>query len=115
MSTSESSNSMNFNSSSIAYSNNSISTVSYRSMNLDGDVPLAVNSSSIRDNAGQRYETIEKQKAPKATLQARVWWSWIPILGSILSIKETHDRRRKEKKEEREAKKAEKAEQKDDQ
>lgn len=79
----------------------------------NGPVPLTVNSTEMEDIAdprtplGDNTETIEDEKTPKANLE-HVWWSWIPLVGAIASIKETHDRRKKEKEEAKKAAEEEK-------
>ena len=44
---------------------------------------------------------------PKSTLDVthRVWWSWIPIVGALVSMNETRKRRKEEKEEESKDKK----------
>ncbi|MGO5328868.1 hypothetical protein ACTQV6_01150 [Holdemanella porci] len=46
----------------------------------------------------EETETIEKEKMPKSTLDVthRVWWSWIPIVGALVSMNETRKRRKEE-------------------
>ena len=41
---------------------------------------------------------------PKSTLDVahRVWWSWIPIIGALISSNETRKRRKEEKEKEKE-------------
>jgi hypothetical protein len=41
---------------------------------------------------------------PKSTLDVthRVWWSWIPIVGALISSNETRKRRKEEKEKEKE-------------
>lgn len=43
---------------------------------------------------------------PKSTLDVthRVWWSWIPIVGALVSSNETRKRRKEEKEKEEESK-----------
>ena len=52
----------------------------------------------------EETETIEKEKMPKSTLDVahRVWWSWIPIVGALVSMNETRKRRKEEKEAEKE-------------
>ena len=39
-----------------------------------------------------KEETIEKEKMPKSTLDVthRVWWSWVPIVGALVSLVNAH-------------------------
>ena len=39
-----------------------------------------------------KEETIEKEKMPKSTLDVthRVWWSWVPIVGALVSLANAH-------------------------
>ena len=42
--------------------------------------------------ANPETETIEKEKMPKSTLDVthRVWWSWVPIVGALVSLVNAH-------------------------
>ena len=63
---------------------------------VEDDTPLT--------NGEEQTETIEKEKMPKSTLDVthRVWWSWIPIVGALVSMNETRKRRKEENDAERE-------------
>lgn len=55
---------------------------------------------STEETIDETEEEIEDEITPMASLAAKVWWSWIPIMGTLASIKETHDERKDKKKEE---------------
>ncbi len=40
----------------------------------------------------EEQTTIEKEKMPKSTLDVthRVWWSWVPIVGALVSLVNAH-------------------------
>ena len=66
-----------------------------------------VEDETPKANPEKQTETIEKEKMPKSTLDVthRVWWSWIPIVGALVSMNETRKRRKEEKEEESKDKK----------
>lgn len=51
---------------------------------VEGETPKA--------NPEKETETIEKEKMPKSTLDVthRVWWSWVPIVGALVSLVNAH-------------------------
>ena len=89
---------------------------SYRRVVVDTRAPLqvapreteeVVEDETPKANPEKQTETIEKEKMPKSTLDVthRVWWSWIPIVGALVSMNETRKRRKEEKEEESKDKK----------
>ena len=88
---------------------------SYRRVVVDTRAPLQVapreTEEVVEDETPkanpEKTETIEKEKMPKSTLDVthRVWWSWIPIVGALISMNETRKRRKEEKEEESKDKK----------
>lgn len=86
---------------------------SYRRVVVDTRAPLHVaprvsEEETVEDDVTPKAkeETIEKEKMPKATLDVthRVWWSWIPIVGALISSNETRKRRKEEKEESKDKK-----------
>ena len=85
---------------------------SYRRVVVDTRAPLQVAPRETEDVVEdetpkanpEETETIEKEKMPKSTLDVahRVWWSWIPIIGALISSNETRKRRKEEKEKEKE-------------
>ena len=53
-------------------------------------------------------ELISSPMSPKSLLTTKVYWSWIPIIGAVVSAKETYSERKKERKETKEKEKLEK-------
>ena len=47
-----------------------------------------VEDETPKANPEEQTETIEKGKMPKSTLDVthRVWWSWVPIVGALVSL-----------------------------
>ena len=83
----------------------------YRQVVVDTRAPLQVaprvsEEEVVEDDVTPKAkeETIEKEKMPKSTLDVahRVWWSWIPIIGALISSNETRKRRKEEKEKEKE-------------
>ena len=83
----------------------------YRQVVVDTRAPLQVaprvtEEETVEDDVTPKAkeETIEKEKMPKSTLDVahRVWWSWIPIIGALISSNETRKRRKEEKEKEKE-------------
>ena len=79
----------------------------YRRVVVDTRAPLqvapreteeVVEDETPKANPEEQTETIEKEKMPKSTLDVthRVWWSWIPIVGALVSMNETRKRRKEE-------------------
>ena len=86
---------------------------SYRRVVVDTRAPLHVaprvsEEETVEDDVTPKAkeETIEKEKMPKSTLDVthRVWWSWIPIVGALISSNETRKRRKEEKEESKDKK-----------
>ena len=88
---------------------------SYRRVVVDTRAPLqvapreteeVVEDETPKANSEKQTETIEKEKMPKSTLDVthRVWWSWIPIVGALVSMNETRKRRKEEKEESKDKK-----------
>ena len=85
--------------------------IAYRQVVVDTRAPLQVaprvsEEETVEDDVTPKAkeETIEKEKMPKSTLDVthRVWWSWIPIVGALISSNETRKRRKEEKEKEKE-------------
>lgn len=85
--------------------------IAYRQVVVDTRAPLQVaprvsEEEVVEDDVTPKAkeETIEKEKMPKSTLDVahRVWWSWIPIIGALISSNETRKRRKEEKEKEKE-------------
>ena len=85
--------------------------IAYRQVVVDTRAPLQVaprvsEEEVVEDDVTPKAkeETIEKEKMPKSTLDVahRVWWSWIPIVGALISSNETRKRRKEEKEKEKE-------------
>ena len=85
--------------------------IAYRQVVVDTRAPLQVaprvsEEEVVEDDVTPKAkeETIEKEKMPKSTLDVahRVWWSWIPIIGALVSSNETRKRRKEEKEKEKE-------------
>ena len=85
--------------------------ITYRQVVVDTRAPLQVaprvsEEETVEDDVTPKAkeETIEKEKMPKSTLDVahRVWWSWIPIIGALVSSNETRKRRKEEKEKEKE-------------
>lgn len=85
--------------------------IAYRQVVVDTRAPLQVaprvsEEETVEDDVTPKAkeETIEKEKMPKSTLDVahRVWWSWIPIIGALISSNETRKRRKEEKEKEKE-------------
>ena len=83
----------------------------YRQVVVDTRAPLQVaprvsEEEVVEDDVTPKAkeESIEKEKMPKSTLDVahRVWWSWIPIVGALISSNETRKRRKEEKEKEKE-------------
>lgn len=51
-----------------------------------------VEDETPKANPEKQTETIEKEKMPKSTLDVthRVWWSWVPIVGALVSLVNAH-------------------------
>ena len=51
-----------------------------------------VEDETPKANLEEETETIEKEKMPKSTLDVthRVWWSWVPIVGALVSLVNAH-------------------------
>ena len=51
-----------------------------------------VEDETPKANPEEQTETIEKEKMPKSTLDVthRVWWSWVPIVGALVSLVNAH-------------------------
>ena len=51
-----------------------------------------VEDETPKTNVEEKTETIEKEKMPKSTLDVthRVWWSWVPIVGALVSLVNAH-------------------------
>lgn len=51
-----------------------------------------VEDETPKANPEKETETIEKEKMPKSTLDVthRVWWSWVPIVGALVSLVNAH-------------------------
>ena len=90
--------------------------IAYRQVVVDTRAPLQVaprvsEEEVVEDDVTPKAkeETIEKEKMPKSTLDVahRVWWSWIPIIGALISSNETRKRRKEEKEKEKEKEKEE--------
>ena len=68
--------------------------------------PRVTEEETVEDDVTPKAteETIEKEKMPKSTMDVthRVWWSWIPIVGALISSNETRKRRKEEKEKEKE-------------
>ena len=70
----------------------------YRRVVVDTRAPLqvapryteeeVVEDETPKANTEEQTETIEKGKMPKSTLDVthRVWWSWVPIVGALVSL-----------------------------
>ena len=70
----------------------------YRRVVVDTRAPLqvapryteeeVVEDETPKANPEEQTETIEKEKMPKSTLDVthRVWWSWVPIVGALVSL-----------------------------
>ena len=87
--------------------------IAYRQVVVDTRAPLQVaprvsEEEVVEDDVTPKAkeETIEKEKMPKSTLDVahRVWWSWIPIIGALISSNETRKRRKEEKEESKDKK-----------
>ena len=88
--------------------------IGYRRVVVDsGRAPLQVaprQTETVEDDITPKssggVEYIKKEQMPKSTLDVahRVWWSWIPIVGTLVSMNETRKRRKEEKKAAQEAK-----------
>ncbi len=85
--------------------------IAYRQVVVDTRAPLQVaprvsEEEAVEDDVTPKAkeESIEKEKMPKSTLDVahRVWWSWIPIIGALVSSNETRKRRKEEKEKEKE-------------
>ena len=74
---------------------------SYRQVVVDTRAPLqvapreteeVVEDETPKANPEKETETIEKEKMPKSTLDVthRVWWSWVPIVGALVSLVNAH-------------------------
>ena len=74
---------------------------SYRRVVVDTRAPLqvapreteeVVEDETPKANLEKETETIEKEKMPKSTLDVthRVWWSWVPIVGALVSLVNAH-------------------------
>ena len=75
---------------------------SYRRVVVDTRAPLqvaprvteeeVVEDETPKANPEEQTETIEKEKMPKSTLDVthRVWWSWVPIVGALVSLVNAH-------------------------
>ena len=74
---------------------------SLRRVVVDTRAPLQVAPRETEDvvedetpkaNPEEQTETIEKEKMPKSTLDVthRVWWSWVPIVGALVSLVNAH-------------------------
>ena len=74
---------------------------SYRRVVVDTRAPLqvapreteeVVEDETRKANPEEQTETIEKEKMPKSTLDVthRVWWSWVPIVGALVSLVNAH-------------------------
>lgn len=74
----------------------------YRRVVVDTRAPLqvaprvteeeVVEDETPKANPEEQTETIEKEKMPKSTLDVthRVWWSWVPIVGALVSLVNAH-------------------------
>lgn len=74
----------------------------YRRVVVDTRAPLqvaprvteeeVVEDETPKANLEKETETIEKEKMPKSTLDVthRVWWSWVPIVGALVSLVNAH-------------------------
>lgn len=74
----------------------------YRRVVVDTRAPLqvaprvteeeVVEDETPKANPEKETETIEKEKMPKSTLDVthRVWWSWVPIVGALVSLVNAH-------------------------
>ena len=73
----------------------------YRRVVVDTRAPLqvapreteeVVEDETPKANPVEQTETIEKEKMPKSTLDVthRVWWSWVPIVGALVSLVNAH-------------------------
>ena len=73
----------------------------YRRVVVDTRAPLqvaprvteeVVEDETPKANLDKETETIEKEKMPKSTLDVthRVWWSWVPIVGALVSLVNAH-------------------------
>ena len=74
----------------------------YRRVVVDTRAPLqvaprvteeeVVDDETPKANLDEQTETIEKEKMPKSTLDVthRVWWSWVPIVGALVSLVNAH-------------------------
>ena len=51
-----------------------------------------VEDETPKANPEEQTDTIEKEKMPKSTLDVthRVWWSWVPIVGALVSLVNAH-------------------------
>ena len=51
-----------------------------------------VEDETPKANVEEKTETIEKEKMPKSTLDVthRVWWSWVLIVGALVSLVNAH-------------------------
>ena len=71
----------------------------YRQVVVDTRAPLQVaprvtEEETVEDDVTPKAteETIEKEKMPKSTMDVthRVWWSWVPIVGALVSLVNAH-------------------------
>lgn len=73
----------------------------YRRVVVDTRAPLqvapreteeVVEDETPKANPEEQTETIKKEKMPKSTLDVthRVWWSWVPIVGALVSLVNAH-------------------------
>lgn len=73
----------------------------YRRVVVDTRAPLqvapreteeVVEDETPKAHPEEQTETIEKEKMPKSTLDVthRVWWSWVPIVGALVSLVNAH-------------------------
>ena len=71
----------------------------YRQVVVDTRAPLQVaprvsEEETVEDDVtpNAKEETIEKEKMPKSTMDVthRVWWSWVPIVGALVSLVNAH-------------------------
>ena len=75
--------------------------VTYRQVVVDTRAPLqvapreteeVVEDETPKENPEEQTETIEKEKMPKSTMDVthRVWWSWVPVVGALVSFVNAH-------------------------
>ncbi len=71
----------------------------YRQVVVDTRAPLQVaprvsEEETVEDDVTPKAkeEIIKKEKMPKSTMDVthRVWWSWVPIVGALVSLVNAH-------------------------